>query len=108
VQVIQGAHCAGITTDHGGRPFTAVHSDTLTLDIETHQYAAGDGIDERFAVRLAALQVNLVPLARRTDQPEALVALPGGGAPRSPPRRRRWSSSTPPSPDPLLVGGDGR
>ncbi|GAA1886156.1 GAF and ANTAR domain-containing protein [Williamsia serinedens] len=41
--VIDGADCAGITIDLGGRTFTAVHTDTRTLRVDTEQYDAGDG-----------------------------------------------------------------
>ncbi|MEH3155206.1 MAG: GAF and ANTAR domain-containing protein [Gordonia paraffinivorans] len=42
-EVIVGADCAGITIDLGGRTFTAVHTDTRTLRVDTEQYDAGDG-----------------------------------------------------------------
>lgn len=42
-QVIDGADCAGITIDLGGRTYTAVHTDSRTLRVDAEQYDAGDG-----------------------------------------------------------------
>lgn len=43
VEVIGGAHCAGVTVQHGGNRFTAVHTDTRDPGVDAHQHAAGDG-----------------------------------------------------------------
>jgi GAF domain-containing protein len=42
-EVIDGADCASITIDLGGRTFTAVHTDTRTLRVDAEQYDAGEG-----------------------------------------------------------------
>lgn len=42
-QVIDGADHAGVTARINGVPFTVVHTDACTLEIDAHQYEAGDG-----------------------------------------------------------------
>lgn len=43
MRVIPGAHHAGITACTAGETFTAVHTDAVTLDVDSHQYACGEG-----------------------------------------------------------------
>ncbi len=43
VRVVTGAHYAGVTACTGGDPFTAVHTDAVTLEVDSHQYECGDG-----------------------------------------------------------------
>lgn len=42
-RVIPGADHAGVTVHVDGVPFTAVHTDACTLEVDAHQYAADDG-----------------------------------------------------------------
>ena len=41
--VVAGADSTGVTIDLGGRTFTAVHTDHLTLRVDSEQYEAGEG-----------------------------------------------------------------
>ncbi|GAB2910859.1 GAF and ANTAR domain-containing protein [Rhodococcus aerolatus] len=43
VRVIDGAHSAGVTAHVGDEPFTAAHTDDLTLEIDARQYRTGEG-----------------------------------------------------------------
>lgn len=40
---IEGADSIGVTIDLGGRTYTAVHTDAVTLRVDVDQYEAGDG-----------------------------------------------------------------
>lgn len=42
-EVVPGADSTGVTIDLGGRTFTAVHTDNLTLRVDSEQYDAGEG-----------------------------------------------------------------
>lgn len=42
-EVIDGADCAGVTVDFGGRTYTAAYTDGRTLLVDEEQYAAGEG-----------------------------------------------------------------
>lgn len=42
-EAIAGASSCGVSILFGGMTYTAVHTDTRTLDVDQHQYAAGDG-----------------------------------------------------------------